>query len=316
MSSKHKISVVIPLFNKRNYIRRAIQSVLSQTHSNLELIVVNDGSTDGSGDVAMSIDDPRLRIHTQANAGEGAARNRGAELAKCSWVAYLDADDCWEPDFLVTVVDMIERFPEAVLCATGYRIQSPGSSKLVGARDDTVAVLHSNYFALAYQEKLPFCASSVAIRRSVLMSCGGFAEAESLGADQDLWCRLLTNHPFALNTRALAIYHEDAQGRICNSQLPTAELAFSTRLQAKIDSGQIPADQLPDAKRYIAAHLLHLATLHARQGSWESAIRFLSQSRTRSLRTKRSLKFMQFHALRLWKKNLATADFNGRSITS
>jgi len=305
MQPNIKISVVIPLYNKRDYILRSVNSVLAQSYDNLELIVVDDGSTDGSANSIRSVVDSRLSIHRQNNAGEGAARNTGAKLATSNWVAYLDADDSWKPEFLAEIATMVNKFPSATLCATGYRIRTPGSCTVVGTKGQAAAELHSNFFKLAHAGKLPFCASSVAVSREVLIACGGFAEQEPLGADQDLWCRLLTNTSFAFNPQALATYHEDAQGRVCNRQTPTSELAFSKRLQKKLDSGFMPFALIQDAKRYIAAHLLHLATMNARQGDVGTALEMLGDPRTKHLPWKRSMKLVEF--------NLRNQLYNNRS---
>src|SRR5687767_11003972 len=88
-------SVVVPLYNKRSFIRRAVVSVLSQSFTDFELIVVDDGSTDGSFEEIRDIADPRLRLIHQRNQGEGLARNTGMAAARGVWIAFLDADDMW-----------------------------------------------------------------------------------------------------------------------------------------------------------------------------------------------------------------------------
>ena len=98
--SAPSFSVVIPLFNKARYIRRAVDSVLNQTLKNLELIVVDDGSTDNSFERLTGITDSRLRVHRQQNTGVGAARSFGMSLAGARWIALLDADDMWLPNHL------------------------------------------------------------------------------------------------------------------------------------------------------------------------------------------------------------------------
>lgn len=299
MPDSNKISVVIPLYNKREYIQRSVHSILAQTHKELELIIVDDGSTDGSAEMLYSINDPRLRIETQANAGEGAARNKGAEIAKHDWVAYLDADDAWGCGFLEAINTMIETYADTALCATGYYIRTPTATHLVGRTDSDLPQLHTNYFALAHQSKLPFCASSVAINRTALQACGGFPEDEPMGADQDLWCRLLTHQSFALNTFPHATYHEDADGRVCSTRLPTSELPFARRVQQQLDMNMIPENQQQDARRYIAAHLLHLATLNAREKQWSVASALFSDIRTSALPRKKYPKLIDFHIRRV-----------------
>ena len=94
------ISVVIPLYNKESFITETIQSVLNQTFADFELILINDGSTDKSEAVVKTFNDHRIRYKSIANSGVSVARNTGIELAKFTWIAFLDADDWWAPSFL------------------------------------------------------------------------------------------------------------------------------------------------------------------------------------------------------------------------
>src|SRR5712691_2909381 len=118
---KPAISVVIPLYNKAAYIERTLDSIRRQTWTDFEVVVVNDGSTDGSGAMAANFGDPRFRVVTQRNAGEGAARNRGIAESQADLIAFLDADDCWETSFLEAIAGLSARYPDAGILATGYR---------------------------------------------------------------------------------------------------------------------------------------------------------------------------------------------------
>lgn len=293
------ISVVIPLYNKQDYILRSVQSVLSQSHEHFELIIVDDGSTDRSVSRLANCSDPRVRYIYQENRGEGAARNRGIAAAKHGWIAFLDADDSWEKGFLSAIVEMTTRHPQSQLCATGYFIDDGTEPRVATRSAGEKSQLVSNYFGLAYQNQLPFCASSVAITQTALTDNGGFPEVEELGADQGMWCQLLTNQVFAFNATPLATYHQDASGRICQEQVPSAELPFSVRLQHALDDGLVCERQAADAHRYIAAHLLHLAKLNLQAGRWQHARKLIGDQRTRRLPKKRMFRQAQLTRARL-----------------
>jgi hypothetical protein len=124
-----RVSVVIPLYNKTQYIARTLQSVASQTFEDFETIIVDDGSTDGSGELAAEFPDRRFRVVRQANAGPGAARNRGITEAGGEVIALLDADDVWMPEYLAGSLRLIdESGPEVAAVASGYVVQPEGIS--------------------------------------------------------------------------------------------------------------------------------------------------------------------------------------------
>src|ERR1700742_2594037 len=103
-----RVSVVVPLYNKARFVRRTIDSILGQRFTDFEVIVVNDGSSDGGEKIVEAISDPRLRLISQPNAGPGAARNRGLAEARGEYVAFLDSDDEWLPDFLTIAVSALD----------------------------------------------------------------------------------------------------------------------------------------------------------------------------------------------------------------
>jgi len=117
-----QFSVVIPLYNKANYIQNCLESVLKQTHKDFEVILVNDGSTDGSETVVQRFQDSRIRLVHQENKGASAARNKGISLAKHEWIALIDADDYWYPNHLEELQNTIEQFPKADVICNNYEI--------------------------------------------------------------------------------------------------------------------------------------------------------------------------------------------------
>ncbi len=123
------VSVVIPLFNKAPYIRRALTSVLEQTASALEVIVIDDGSTDDGANIARQCGDARVRVISQANSGPGAARNRGLSLARGEFIAFLDSDDYWLPTFLAEGLSGFADYgPTATTLVSAYCLNTPNQS--------------------------------------------------------------------------------------------------------------------------------------------------------------------------------------------
>src|SRR5690554_4515625 len=116
-------SIIIPLYNKENYIHKTLISVLNQTFNAYEVIVINDGSTDDSVKIVKQINDQRIKIVHQKNLGVSVARNKGIELAKTNYICFLDADDFWQPNHLQSFYDAIHKFPNAKMYCNRYITQ-------------------------------------------------------------------------------------------------------------------------------------------------------------------------------------------------
>ncbi|MDI6720735.1 MAG: glycosyltransferase family A protein, partial [Methanomicrobiales archaeon] len=167
-----KVSVVMPLFDKARHVGAAVRSVLSQTETDFELIVVDDGSTDGSAAVVRQFGDPRIRLVTQKNMGAAHARNRGIAEARADLVAFLDADDRWLPEFLHTILRLRAQYPNAGAYATAYCVCRPDGT----LREADLAALPPtpweglipNYFQAATLGEGLLTASSAAVPKEVL----------------------------------------------------------------------------------------------------------------------------------------------------
>jgi glycosyltransferase involved in cell wall biosynthesis len=211
------VSIVIPLYDKASYIRRAIDSVLRQTHHVFELIVVDDGSTDGGGDIVRQISDPRVRVISQMNSGKCVARNRGIQQTTSGLVAFLDADDEWMPDFLETVLSLRHRFPEAAVWGTAYaEMNESGVMKLFQKSDDAEMCKEGcliNFFKFTLQSQQPLNASSIMVRKDALIKAGGFPEGLARLGDTDTLFRMALRYPMAYCPVAKAIYHMEATNR-------------------------------------------------------------------------------------------------------
>jgi glycosyltransferase involved in cell wall biosynthesis len=205
-----RVSIVMPLYNKSTTVLTSLKSVFDQTISDWELIVVDDGSTDGGGGLVVGFSDSRICVHIQANTGVSAARNRGIALARADLVAFLDADDTWEPAFLETVLDLARDFPKAGWFATGYYIKNPhnriSANRLRGLPVHFERGLLPNYFLVAAQSDPPVWTSAVMVRKNLMVGIDGFPEGIQSGEDLLTWARLAICEPLAYDIRPLAIF--------------------------------------------------------------------------------------------------------------
>jgi glycosyltransferase involved in cell wall biosynthesis len=247
------VSVVVPLFNKERYIRRCLESICRQTMPDFEAVVVDDGSSDRSADMAETLGDPRIRVIRQENRGEGGARNRGIQEARGELIAFLDADDEWLPRFLEAIWDLRRAYPEAGILATGYRRYRDGSWDMettLASPSSGHRRLIRNYHSIAIRGN-PVCSSNTAIPKSVLAETGGFPEGEPYGADRDLWVRVTLKYPVAYDVRILSIYHSEALGRVFDQRPAELVLPPVVRtLQRALKENQIPAGKLTEVKLY------------------------------------------------------------------
>lgn len=205
-------SVIMPLYNKAPYVRKAVESVIGQTYSNWELIVVDDGSTDGGGDIVKTISDSRIRLIQQENKGVSTARNNGVAAATAKYITFLDADDWWEPTFLEEMAGLIERHPYASIYGTGYYIVKNGHKRVapIGV-DDGFTEGEINYCRV-YAKTLcmPLTSISVCIPRTIFAEMNGFNPQLTLGEDFDLWIRIALKNKVVFLNKPLGNYNQDS----------------------------------------------------------------------------------------------------------
>lgn len=168
-----KISVIIPTYNRSNTIERAIRSVLEQTYSNLEVIVVDDGSTDNTEEVVKAIHDDRIRYYKKENDGAGAARNEGVKYATAEVIAFHDSDDSWRENKLEKQMRYWEEHPEFSMVYCGYELHREDEDSIKVPYDTVHGKLEGEiFFDLLIRNYIG--APTMLMRKSHFISVGGF----------------------------------------------------------------------------------------------------------------------------------------------
>ena len=212
------ISVVIPLYNKEKSITTTLESVLAQTYTDYEIIVVDDGSTDNSLNVVRSFvhsftHSSVIKIIHKENGGVSSARNRGIKEAIGELVALLDGDDLWEPTFLEEQEKLIHDFSKAGMWGVNTAFIKNGKFwKWEQGMGDGYRGYVENYFGTSHNDL--FCSSSVVIRKDVLEEVGYFDERISSSEDLDMWYRIILKYPVVFYDKVLVYYNQDAENRV------------------------------------------------------------------------------------------------------
>ena len=202
MSDPWAVSVVIPTYNRRGRLGRSIESVLGQTKAPQAILVVDDGSTDGTADwVRKSY--PRVTVIEQKHTGVSAARNKGIEKAATDWIAFLDSDDCWMPDKL-------DKQMRALSLNPGYRICHTEERWIYRGKERPVAAPYRKKGGWIFRSCLAVCAispSTVVVHRKVFDEVGYFDESLPACEDYDLWLRITSRMPVLLVDEPLIEKH-------------------------------------------------------------------------------------------------------------
>lgn len=208
------VSVIMPAYNAAPYIRESVASVLDQQHQNLELIIIDDGSTDGTADLIKGID-PRITVLSQENSGPAAARNLGLSKARGEFIAFLDADDLWTPDKLTLQLSFFKENPEFGVVFGGFLrwiaredggFDRPPEPEGVHRPADAVISSQTGWIYVPLLYDSIVCIITALVRREALDTVGGFDPAFVTGEDYNLWLRISRQWQAAKLARTLAYY--------------------------------------------------------------------------------------------------------------
>ena len=225
-----RVSVILTAYNEERYIRRAVDSILAQTFTDFELILLDDGSTDGTWEIMQEFDDPRIRRERLGRAGRSRALNHGLSLARGEYIAIMDADDESLPERLARQVAFLDSHPAISILGTAYY-------KYDAMRDERYIRCHPQAdedIRRAMAIGIPICHGSVMFRKAVVEKVGGYDENIPDAEDLELWLRAASYFKFAnLGPPPVYIYWFDPQHSFFETSLGRFRRVWNTmRLNA------------------------------------------------------------------------------------
>lgn len=249
-------SVIVPLYNKAANISRALHSVVSQSFADFEVLVVDDGSTDGGGRIVASMPDPRLTCVRQENKGVSSARNLGVRLAAGKYVAFLDADDEWLDDHLERLHALIKVFPDVGFYSTAHQILRDGVDYVPSTGLEVGEKRFIKNVFPSFEKGLGLVNSTTAcLERGNFLSLGGFPEGVNVGEDVYLWLRAALTGGLAFDNSITAIYHQDSDNRTATRNYD--EMPYYVEwLDEEIKLCRLPLEISMDADKFLRKAIL------------------------------------------------------------
>lgn len=219
-------SIIIPLYNKENFIENTLKSVLNQIFTDFEILIINDGSTDASEEKVLNFNDARIHYYNKENGGVSTARNYGIEKAKSNYITFIDADDYWYPNFLEEMFTNIHLYPELKVFSAAIEVETskniiPSSYSIVKTGECEIV----NYFIASLKESVIWTSCAV-FHKSIFEEIGNFDVKIKSGQDIDLWIRIGLVYPILFKWEILARYIYDDKSLSKKTEFSTKKLNF------------------------------------------------------------------------------------------
>lgn len=272
------ISAVIPLYNKEKYIARAIESILNQEIKVDEIIVVDDGSIDGSDLEVEKYLGENIILIKQKNMGSAVARNRGVDEARGEYIAFLDADDEWKPEYISRIKNLINSFPNCGAYITSEEHHRPDGlviyPELHGVPPEPWKGILPNLFELL-QYSWAFNTSSVVVPKNILNEVGGFPTGVVISQDVVCWINIAIRYSIAFDPSRAVIYHQDARGRVNQQNMQLDEMPYNTIIRDAINNGEMPEHLVEAANQFMFEKQLFVAIDNIKVGNRKYGIELL-----------------------------------------
>lgn len=239
-------SVIIPLYNKEDYIEETIKSVLNQSFNDFEIIIVDDGSTDDSLKLASQFQDSKITLIKQKNLGASVARNKAIETAKGKYIAPLDADDIWHKNHLLELKSLINSFPNAGLFCNNYEIKLNDNFVIKANFNFSYGSDHleiPDFFDANIINYIP-SSSSTAFLKSSFVKLGAYDTSLRTGQDLDLWIRFALQYKVVFNPTITMVYNNYDDSSLSKSDYNLDRYNYISNFNAE-------EQQNPSLKKYL-----------------------------------------------------------------
>jgi glycosyltransferase involved in cell wall biosynthesis len=282
-----KFSIAIPLYNKENQISKTLNSVLNQSFEDYEVIIVNDGSTDNSYYKVKQFKDKRFKLYEKPNEGVAKTRNKAIELSTGTYIAFLDADDYWEPNHLAEINNLIKDFPAYRWFATAYfkqyskRVNVKMHSPILETKFERGPV--NDFFTLSIVDSLAWT-SAVVFEKKFLNELGRFNPTITHGAgeDTDLWIRAAIKSPLVFSKIFTAYHVMYAENRISNTDTHLRQFI-------NLDIYEKYSDEQPGLKKYLDLNRFSIALQYKLSGDLIQFKQYVKKINLSSLNKKQRL---------------------------
>ena len=273
-----KISVVIPLYNKGFIISETLNSVLAQTFTDFELVIVNDGSTDNGFEIVSKFSDERIKLFQQENKGAASARNLGIEKASGELIAFLDADDYWYPNHLEELHQLYIDFPDCGVYCNRYQIKTTAihfQKPIFNGIDNDFRGIVKDYFYSNRPFRINITLNQMIPKRIILeMNC--FTTTITNGQDLELWTKIGIQYKVALNNKYTSIYNYYLPNSLSKNKIKSMQL---------MDFSQFEKAELKDIylKEFLDLHRFFYAIQYKSIGDKENALFYYTKIAPKNL---------------------------------
>lgn len=308
-------SVIIPAYNAEKFIDTSIKSVLSQTCGDFELIIVDDGSCDGTKEKIECYSDSRIRYIYQENGGVSSARNRGICESKGEFICFLDSDDEWKFNHLEVLEELIKKYGYCGMFLTGYDIRlNTGElihkSAQILKRLDKEHIVSDNGFEILLTHGYFFNTNTVCCRKEVFERVGLFEIGVKNGEDDDMWFRIFTYYSVAISKISTTVYDRKNCGAT-SIRIAITEPFFMKRVEGILRSDEVSREIKDSIRLWVEQNKLSRARQYILSGNKKEAFRLIKEIDFKNSNKKRYLQTLVCVAIpsKFIKKYIDTRDY-------